>query len=292
MIASCALLWVFPALVLIASAENEACTDDLKWTDENGIDCTVYAYGIKNGQFSREKVCDYQDGLAKKHCPLTCNVCDETAATACKDDAKWKDEHGETCAVYSFGINSGKIARDTACSYNGGAAEKHCPLTCHACHTGAEASSPKKAPSKVHSKAPSTHEPEASTLPPKGTCYDSPTWTDENGDGCPVFKKTMKALKSNDIPTTMVCDAAAKKHCPITCNSCPPKSLVPDDAPLDLMLPFKAELEVRNVISIPAVALISIIITGVVTFTIHCSRFRISTMVKKPHAQALLSTHS
>lgn len=136
------------------------CEDSLKWTDADGHDCALYARHIESGEMDQQAICDYDNGNAKKHCPVTCGVCvpqgkaaaivpttqaivseslSQTAPRArtdniaCLDSDVWRDKDNHTCARYKTWIQSKRVSQSKACSYGDGEAKAHCRQTCGQC---------------------------------------------------------------------------------------------------------------------------------------------------------------
>merc|ERR1719174_3224782 len=51
----------------------------------------------------------------------------------CTDDLVWTDADGDGCAVYGTYIKTGKLKKEEACGYGGGAAKNYCRKTCSTC---------------------------------------------------------------------------------------------------------------------------------------------------------------
>merc|ERR1719162_1485222 len=51
----------------------------------------------------------------------------------CTDDTVWTDADGDGCATYSNYIKTGKLKKEEACNYGGGAAKSYCRKTCESC---------------------------------------------------------------------------------------------------------------------------------------------------------------
>jgi hypothetical protein len=51
----------------------------------------------------------------------------------CTDDLVWTDADGDGCAVYGTYISTGKLKKEEACGYGGGAARNYCRKTCSTC---------------------------------------------------------------------------------------------------------------------------------------------------------------
>merc|ERR1719313_235054 len=51
----------------------------------------------------------------------------------CNDDAVWTDADGDGCHVYGQYIKQGKLSKEEACNYGGGAAKTYCRKTCDSC---------------------------------------------------------------------------------------------------------------------------------------------------------------
>jgi len=296
-----------------------ACMDDHRWTDKDGSGCNVYATAINKGQISMENACSYENDAAKKHCPVTCKEC------GCLDNAEWKDQDGDSCAVYAQAIEKGVFSLHHACTYEDNAAQKYCPRTCYTCpsdhpppapvapsvtqkgldeaekelmeesqklqgslrayesqndRVSAPATRPQSA-SESHEthEAHETHESShrrvsasshrSHSASNKNVCHDDSEWKDQDGTACTQYAA---AIKAGEFTMAYACaydEGAAKKHCPMTCHSCPHHTE-------SLLSRTTLTKETWSVIGMSATAMMG------VAFAVFRARHSISTVDKEP----------
>mmetsp|Transcript_53800 Transcript_53800/g.155263 ORF Transcript_53800/g.155263 Transcript_53800/m.155263 type:complete len:1153 (-) Transcript_53800:106-3564(-) len=187
-------------------APNPAiCVDSEGWRDKDGHGCSTYREYIKGGHMTVADACSYDGGIAKRHCPRTCEACtapealnedtpeDEGEAdpSACEDSKVWKDKDGSGCSDYRTYIKKGVMTRDDACSYDGGKAARQCRQTCQTCVAPPKAKDDKKCADK---------QCVGSWLRASGQCFQCKEWPSR-------------------------CDEAEfKADCPLTCGVCKPSA--------------------------------------------------------------------
>jgi len=213
-------------------AASDACIDDQDWVDQDGDSCAVYADKIKSGEFLLAEACSYQDEVAKKHCPMTCNMCRQKAETpsspptlakkeACIDDPDWVDQDGDGCVAYATAIRAGTFDQEEACGYSDGKAKAHCRATCDTC--------PQTEHTAVHQNLLAHHKPmgpkmvpqDSNALVKKAACVDDPDWADQDGDDCAAYAKAIKDGHITQLEACGFSGGKAKQHCLVTCNACP-----------------------------------------------------------------------
>lgn len=215
---------------------KETCADDPEWKDQDGDGCTVYAARIQADEVSLDEACSYQEEAAKRHCPMTCNMCSEKTTTptasptiaspeeqkTCMDDLDWVDQDGDGCVAYATAIKAGSITQAEACDYSDGKAKERCPVTCDMC--------PPTASSPVHQNLSVNTKPKPPTMTPRdpntsivkqGACIDDPDWVDQDGDNCAAYAKAIKEGHTTQVEACGYSSGDAKQHCLVTCNSCP-----------------------------------------------------------------------
>jgi len=226
-------------------AASHLCMDDPEWLDQDGDSCAVYADKIKSGEFLLDEACGYQDEAAKKHCPMTCNLCPQKNVTplkefteigkefptlsfspalakkeACIDDPDWVDQDGDGCVAYATAIRAGTFDREEACGYSDGKAKLHCRATCNTClrteHTAVHENL------LAHRKplGPKMVPQDPNALVKKVACVDDPDWADQDGDNCAAYAKAIKEGHITQVEACGFSGGKAKQHCLVTCNAC------------------------------------------------------------------------
>merc|ERR1719263_1629117 len=61
----------------------------------------------------------------------------------------------------------------------------------------------------------------ASTMADKEACIDDPDWVDQDGDGCVAYATAIRAGSLSQAKACAYSDGKAKRHCLVTCNTCP-----------------------------------------------------------------------
>jgi len=123
--------------------------------------------------------------------------------------------------------------------YGNADARDHCRATCGTCLNDKSSLAKKETPSAEENASaplpspyrapvspkmvPSDSVAAPAPAPIKDACMDDPEWTDQDGDTCAMYADKIKAGEFSLEEACSYGDEGGKKHCPVTCDTCPQK---------------------------------------------------------------------